>query len=123
MNDVILVFGVINTSFGMCVYYYKIIRVPLVNEGQLLLSYFFSHGINIYLKSKTEIKRFFVVNFLMGSFIKNYRTFGASDKERGRFLVKSVKVCVLRLKNSSRTVIFTKYVYFLLKRTIDKNLF
>ncbi len=38
-------------------------------------------------------------------------------KEKGRFLVKSVKVCVLRLKNS-RTIIFTKYVYLLLKRTI-----
>ncbi len=44
-------------------------------------------------------------------------------KERGRFLVKSVKVCVLRLKNSSRTIIFTEYVYFLLKRTIDKFFF
>ena len=42
------------------------------------------------------------------------------QKERGRFLVESVKVYVLRLKNSSRWKIFTKYVYFLLKRTIDK---
>ena len=40
---------------------------------------------------------------------------------KGRLQVKSVKVCVLRLKNSSRTIIFTKYVYFLLKRTIEKN--
>ena len=27
----------------------------------------------------------------------------------------------LMLKNSSRMIIFTKYVYFLLKRTIDKK--
>ena len=44
----------------------------------------------------------------------------ATNKERGRFLVESVKVCVLRLKNSSRTMVFTKYVYFLLKTTKNK---
>ena len=38
-------------------------------------------------------------------------TICAFDKERGRFLVESVKVCVIRLKNSSRTIIFTKYKY------------
>ena len=42
------------------------------------------------------------------------------NKEGGHFLANPVKVCVLRLKNSSRTIIFTQYVYFLLKRTIDK---
>ena len=39
------------------------------------------------------------------------------NKGRGMFRVKSVKLCVLRLKNSSRMIIFSKYVYFLLKRT------
>ena len=43
-------------------------------------------------------------------------------KEIGRFLVNSVKVCVLRLKNSSRTIIFSKYVYSLLNRTIEKKM-
>ena len=41
------------------------------------------------------------------------------NKGKSRLRVKSVKMCVLRLKNSSRTIIFTKYVYFLFKRTIE----
>ena len=38
------------------------------------------------------------------------------DKETSRLRVNSIKVCVLRLKNSSRTIIFSKY-------TIDKKNF
>ena len=44
-----------------------------------------------------------------------------ANEGTGRLRVNSVKVCVLRPKNRSRTIIFTKYVYFLLKRTVDKN--
>ena len=77
---------------------------------------------NISIGKQYYCKRNTITSYHLTSRGDCYKSDNIHKKERGRFL-ESVKVCVLRLKNSSRTIIFTKYLHFLLKRTIDNNFF
>ena len=53
----------------------------------------------------------------------NFSIIYSRNKGRGHFLVNPVKVCVIRPKNSSRTIRCSIYLYSLLNRTIGKKFF